>query len=107
MLKLSPVQTDATLLDVTCCVYLHTLLHVVARSLKPVKLLSPVQTDGTLFANNSNIVGFYMLRPFAHPIARASGCYNFQNCWANNVGNYCVRLHVALSQQLPTLLFLQ
>ena len=26
---LSPVQTDATLLDVTCCVCLHTLLHVV------------------------------------------------------------------------------
>ena len=26
---LSPVQTDATLLDVTCCVPLHTLLHVV------------------------------------------------------------------------------
>ena len=53
-----PVQTDAinivgqlpTSLDVTCCVRLHTLLHVVAcgcvmlgvveRSLKPVKLLS-------------------------------------------------------------------
>ena len=26
---LSPVQTDATLLDVKCCVRLHTLLHVV------------------------------------------------------------------------------
>ena len=26
---LSPAQTDATLLDVTCCVRLHTLLHVV------------------------------------------------------------------------------
>ena len=25
----SPVQTDATLLDVACCVRLHTLLHVV------------------------------------------------------------------------------
>ena len=28
--KFSPVQTEATLLDVTCCVRLHTLLHVVA-----------------------------------------------------------------------------
>ena len=55
---LSPVQTNATLLannsqhllDVTCCVRLHTLLHVVAyccmllgvaaQSLKPVKLLA-------------------------------------------------------------------
>ena len=26
---LSPLQTDATLLNVTCCVRLHTLLHVV------------------------------------------------------------------------------
>ena len=41
----SSVQTDATLLDVTRCVRLHTLLHVVAccwellrKSLKPVKL---------------------------------------------------------------------
>jgi len=31
---LSYVQKDATLLDVTCCVRLHTLLHVVAQSLK-------------------------------------------------------------------------
>ena len=28
--KLSPVQMDATLLDVTCCVRLHTLLRDVA-----------------------------------------------------------------------------
>ena len=33
-------QQLSTLLDVTCCVRLHTLLHVVAQSLKPVKLLS-------------------------------------------------------------------
>ena len=25
-----PVQVDATLLDVTCCIHLHALLHVVA-----------------------------------------------------------------------------
>ena len=46
-LALSPVQTDATMLDVTCCVRLHTLLHVVAcyvllgivaQSLEPLKL---------------------------------------------------------------------
>ena len=24
-----PLQTDATLLDITCCVHLHTLLHIV------------------------------------------------------------------------------
>ena len=33
-------QQLPTLLDVTCCVRLHTLLHVVAQSLKPVKLFS-------------------------------------------------------------------
>ena len=32
-------QQLPTLLDVTCCVRLHTLLHVVAQSLKAVKLL--------------------------------------------------------------------
>ena len=37
---LSPVQTDVTLLDITCCVRFHTLLRVVAPSLKPVKLLA-------------------------------------------------------------------
>ena len=34
------MQTDATLLDVTCCVRLYSLLHVVAQSLKPVKRLA-------------------------------------------------------------------
>ena len=38
------MQTDATLLDIFCCVRLHTLLHVVgsslAQSLKLVKLLA-------------------------------------------------------------------
>ena len=33
-------QQLRTLLDVTCCVRLHSLLHVVAQKLKPVKLLA-------------------------------------------------------------------
>ena len=38
------------------------------------RMLSPVQTDATLLANNyQHIVGCYKLRPFAHPVA----C-----CWA-------------------------
>ena len=60
--------------------------------------LSPVQKGTALMANNSqNIVGFYMLRPFAHLVA----C-----CWivlgvvaqslkpvkrANSVGSYTLR----------------
>ena len=39
-LALSPVQTDATMLDVTCCVRWLTLMRVVAQSFKPVKLLA-------------------------------------------------------------------
>ena len=49
----------------------------------------------------------HMLRPFAHPVAclrmllRVVGSCSLkfetgQNCWANNVGSYYVRLHVAL-----------
>ena len=40
---ISPMQTDATLFDVICCVHLQPrrmLLRVVAQSLKPVKLLA-------------------------------------------------------------------
>ena len=39
-LALSPVQTDATMLDVTCCVRWLTLMRVVAQSFKLVKLLA-------------------------------------------------------------------
>ena len=33
-------QQFLTLFDVTCCVHLHTLLHVVAQSSKPIKLIA-------------------------------------------------------------------
>ena len=66
-------KTDATLLDVTCCVRLHTLLLVVACCWE---LLRKV-------CNRSNVW------------LRANEPNNSQNCWANNVGNCCVRLHVA------------
>ena len=74
---------------------------------------SPVQTDATLVAKNSNIVGFYMLRPFAYPVACccvllgvvASVCtplqhgrHNTQHCWRNYIVSCCARLHVALSE---------
>ena len=38
-------------LDVTCCVRLHILLHVVAQSLKPVKLLSQQLPTFLLFCD--------------------------------------------------------
>ena len=52
---LSPVQTDATLLDVTRCVRLHTMLHVVARSLKPVKLFSQQLPTFLLFRDRRSV----------------------------------------------------
>ena len=65
---LSFVQTYAKLLDVTGCVRLHTLLHVVAQSLKPVKVLSQQLPTFLLF----------------------------RDLWPNNVRICCVRLHVVL-----------
>ena len=52
---LSPVQTDATLLDVTCCVRFHTLLHVVAQGLKPVKLFSQQLPTFLLFRDRRSV----------------------------------------------------
>ena len=58
---LRPVQTDATLLDGTCCVRLHTLLHVVKQSLKTVNLLSTCKRTQQLPT---------MLRPLARGFKR-------------------------------------
>ena len=55
---------DAALLDGTCCVRLHTLLHVVAQCLKPVKLLANwkrTQQLPTLLGQQC----WELLRPFA------------------------------------------
>ena len=67
---LSPVQTDATLLDVTCCVRLHTLLHVVGSCCAKFvtgETFNPLQANAT--TTNTQL--------------------------ANNVGSCCVRLHIA------------
>ena len=64
-----------------------------------------------LRANGPNIVGCYLLCPFAHPVACCweFSCAKFEtgqtfsyvqteattpNCWANKVGSCCIRLHV-------------
>ena len=49
------VQTDPTLLDVTCWVRLHTLLEVVAQSLKPVKLFSQQLPTFLLFRDRRSV----------------------------------------------------
>ena len=48
-------QQLSTLLDVTCCVRLHTLLHVVAQSLKPVKLFSQQLPTFLLFRDRRSV----------------------------------------------------
>ena len=72
--SLKPVQTDATLLDVTCCIRFHTLLHVVAcvllgvvaQSLKPVKILS------------QRLPTFLLPRDLR---SVAQQCWIFEHCW--------------------------
>ena len=126
---LSPVQTEATVLandfqhcwllyvasvctPVACCC---VLLGVVAQSLKPVKLLAPCKRTQHCWPTTPNIVGCYMLRPFAHPVACCcvllgvvaqslkpirllATCKRTQQLptlLANNVGSCCVCLHAA------------
>ena len=58
------------LLDVTFCVRLHTLWHVVAcccAKFETGHTFSPVQTDATLLANNSQHC-WELLRPFARSL---------------------------------------
>ena len=77
-------------------------------------VFSPVQTDATLLANNSQHCWIYILSPFAHPVACcwvllgvvAQGlkpikllatCKRTQqlpSLWANNFGSCCVCSHV-------------
>ena len=58
--------------------------------------LSPVQTDATLLPTTPNIVGCYMVRPFAHPVA----C-----CWMLlRVVAQSLKPVKLFSQQLPTFL---
>ena len=61
-------KSDATLLDITCCVLFHTLLHVV-------------------------VTFWELLNPFVHLCNTDAN--NTQHCWHNIVGICCVRLHDA------------
>ena len=119
------MQTHATLLDVTCCVRLHTLLRVVAwccvlfvaQSLKSVKLLSEELPNSLLLHDcqsiaqqsqiclhtSSNIVGamhvYYTWSPSSLQSLMVLWVYPshgaLQVLTSNNVGSCCVCLHVA------------
>ena len=68
-------QQLPTLLDVICCVRLHTLLHVVGcccAKFETGQTFRPVQTDATLLAYNSRHC-WELLRPFARSLTLESG----------------------------------
>ena len=93
------MQTDATLLDVTCCVRLHTLLHVVAQSLKPVKLFSQQLPTFLLFLNRQRVAQQCWIR--LHSSSNIVGTTNAHYAWITKTyGLYSS--HDAL--QVPNLL---
>ena len=109
-------QQLPTLLDVTCCVRLHTLLHVVAQSLKAVKLLhgssNIVGATHALYTWSPQLevtksYGFYPSHDALQVLTLfgvvASVCtplptrtQQLQHFWPNKFGSCCVRLPLAL-----------
>ena len=126
------MQTDATLLDVTCCVRLHTLLHVVGCCCAKFETGQTFQptTPNISFVPWSPKRSATMLDPFAHcGLQRLMGCIlptmhcrsqtwwellhpfahhcqharnNFQHCWRNNVGGCCVCTEPNMRKELYT-----
>ena len=123
------MQTDVTLLDVTCCVGLHTLLHdaaccsglsgVVAQSLKPVKLLSQQLPTFVLFCDRRSVaqqcwidlhssslhmVSLNVNHVWHSNVDRIILIYQYYGIIPNIVGSCCIRLHTSANtiQQLPT-----
>ena len=82
-IPLSCVQTDETFLAdnsqhcwmlhigsvcTPCCIFLDIVVFCCA-NFETCQTFSTLQTGATLLANKSNVVGCYMMRPFAHPLA--------------------------------------
>ena len=110
-------QQLPTLLDVTCCVRLHTLLHVVGCCYVLLWNRSNISTNNSQHFFCSvvaealrNNVGYVctalptLLGPrtlITNGLQRLMGCIlpmmqcRSQHCWRNNVGSCCVRLHAA------------
>ena len=93
------VQQLPALLDVTCCVRLHTLLHVVAQSLKPVKLFSQQFPTFLLFRDRRSVAQQCWIR--LHSSSNIVGATHAHYAWfTKTYGLY--PSHDAL--QVPTLL---
>ena len=105
------VQQLPALLDVTCCVRLHTLLHVVAQSLKRTGPIFQPTTPNISFVPWSPKRSATMLDPFAQLFQHCWGharslrmvykdlwVVSFPRCTAgpNIVGSCCIRLHTAV-----------
>ena len=87
------------MLDVTCCVRWHTLLRVVARSLKPVKLFSQQLPTFLLFRDRRSVAQQCWIR--LHSSSNIVGATHAHYAWITKTyGLYSS--HDAL--QVPTLL---
>ena len=93
------MQTDATLLDVTCCVRLHTLLRVVAQSLKPVTLFNQQLPTFFLFRDRRSVVQQCWIR--LHSSSNIVGATHAHYAWFTKTYGLHPS-HDAL--QVPTLL---
>ena len=92
------MQTDATLLDITCCVRLHNLLHVIAQSLKPVKLFCQQLPTLLLFRDRRSVAQQCWIR--LHSSSNIVGATHAYYAWfTKTYGLY--PSHDAL--QVPTL----
>ena len=86
-------------LDVTCCIRLHTLLHVVAQSVKPVKLLSQKLPTFLLFRDRQSVAKQQWIR--LHSSSNIVGATHTNYTWSTKSYGLCP-LYDAL--QVTTLL---
>ena len=96
------MQTDATLLDVTCCVPLHILLHVVGCCCV---LLRKVWNRSNFSANNFQL--FQQCWGHARSLCmvyKDLWVVSFPRCTAgpNIVGSCCIRLHTTANTHATT-----
>ena len=97
-------QQHPTLLDVTCCVRLHTLLHVVAKSLKPVKLFSQQLPTFLLFRDRRSVAQQCWIRLHTSSSVVDLWVVFFPRCTAGPklVGSCCIRLHTTANTHATT-----
>ena len=107
-ISFNPVQTDATLLNVKCCVRLHNLLHVVAQSLIPVNLLRQQPPTFLLVCDRRSVAQLFHHRwghvRTSHVVSKVLKAVFFLRCTAdpNIDGSCCIRLHTTANTNRTT-----